>query len=194
VLGLFLFVVSAAGGLPLLQLTVAEPSWRYALGTVALAVMLCGGWLMMRVSQIKLDVEQYNFKIIHPQNGQPVEVSDQHFDVRGTYDKKPPDGYSIEIIEFDPAKKDNYRPRRPAVLEDEKNLRARRIWGGDQDGAERTIGVALVGKSGKALFDYFEKVGKVYKYKDRPGLDALTEDIHLLHQIRIAMRVPQTRV
>jgi hypothetical protein len=187
VLGLVLFVIAAAGTVPFTAIVISEPTWRIALSILGVIVAVGGSfymWFGPRQPE-RIDWKSYGVKIEHPL---PGDLIDEHFDVSGTYKKELPNNLRIEVIEIDADRTAiRYRPRKTAFIEDGRRWRAAHVFGGSEkeSGRSRLLFVALVGKSGQSLIDYYGKVGETYNYKDRPSIDRLTEDVYECDRVRV---------
>jgi hypothetical protein len=185
ILGVFIFVVSAAGGISHWQFVIPQGPWQYASAVVGLSLTGAGA-LMTRwnASGVAIDVKKYGFKISIPAHKDIVAMQDMRYVVRGTYKKRPPENYVPYIIEIEYYENEiKYRPRKLVVIED-GGWHAKGVWGGDKSNFERTIVVALVGAGGQAQFKYYDTVGKTYDYNRLPPIDKLGPDIYVCDQIR----------
>ena len=195
VLGLALFLIAAASGVPYFQLQINELYWRLALAILALFVVIGGALLFWTKGSDEAPVvEKCNFKITSVDHNGEIELHGTHeqpgqknyYDLRGSYDHKPPAGYSVGIAELqDPGANTRYRLRKIVTIDDDHTWRVRDVWGGDKPGLELTIAVIIFGRGGKALWDYWEKVGA----GKRPSIDNMTPDTHVAHRIRVRTRV-----
>lgn len=185
--GLALFSISALGAIPMTTNTITDPWWRVALAILGLVVATGGAtafWYAPSEKQI-INAHSFGLKINHPQTG---DIVGEHYDVSGTYGRKPPNDYEIIIFEVNTdGHSPTYRPRKVAVSGPDQSWRAKGVYGGDlkELGRERTIFVALVGNSGQALCDYYHKVGETYNFERRPSIDVLASDIIECDRIRV---------
>jgi len=191
VIGILLCIIGAAGGWPYPTFKVDELAWRIILAFMGVIIAGTGILLLLRQPNRNdpiPDAKQYKFRITYPEHKGEVEVRDGFYEVRGTYEKKPPAGYSVTVFEIYPGIKTHYRPRAASLDDDDKTWRVPRVWGGYDSGAERRIGVALVGASARALFDFYQEVGEHYDWKNVPGIYGLTPDVRMCHEIRVRIK------
>ena len=190
IVGLFIFGLGAAGGWAKIQIQINDLPGRVALASMGAIVALVGVALLWREknrasSENITDVmPDYGVKITSPRDDAEVEV-DKLFEVRGSYATKPPDEL-IRIIEYSPARY-TYRPRRYVIY----NL-TQKTWsastlvaGADQ----RVILVCSVGRDGKALFDYYDKV---YQTTNQwVGIRTLPADVKEYDRITVRVKREQ---
>jgi hypothetical protein len=185
ILGVLIFVVSAAGGISHWQFVIPQGPWQYASAVVGLSLAGAGAAMTRwSASSVSIDAKKFGFKISIPVHKDPVAMQDMHYVVSGTYKKRPPENYVPYIVEIEYHDNEiKYRPRKLAVIED-TGWHAKGVWGGDKPNIERTIVVALVGAGGQAQFKYYDTVGKTYNYDRRPPIDTLGPDIYVCDRIR----------
>jgi hypothetical protein len=183
VLGIAVSTVGALGSLPYLISTI--DSWgRIGLGAIGLVILLLGIILFYsRTKQSKLpNPAKYQFKIMYPRSGSPPVTFNGFLDLSGTYGKEPPEGYTLAIIELIGANR--FAFRRDVELGQNKTWLAKAVWAGTKRGQEKEFRVVLVGRSGKALWDYWEKVGAQHNW-EIPPIDKGTDDILECARVRI---------
>ena len=103
VIGIFLFLIGAAGGLPPLKLHVIETEWRIALASLGVITAGIGGFLIWGTRTGKKTKEylriDYGIKFTAPSHHKEV---DDRFDVEGLYKIKLPSDIVLGIFEFSP--------------------------------------------------------------------------------------------
>jgi hypothetical protein len=141
------------------------------------------------------DVTGLNFKITNLTDdgivllrGLNPRTQRRYYDLEGEYQKEPPDGYTVCIIEVDSASKDrsdeNYRLRKKVFYSD-KSWRARDIYTHKVNGKRLEVAVAYVGSSGQVLWQYYDKVKRKHRVDGTPPIDQLTSDIQICHRISV---------
>jgi hypothetical protein len=195
ILGVAVVIVAAAGGVPFTQLAIAQMEWRMGLAVLGVAVAAGGGLLLYSGRPSKrVKPTKCNFKITNVEHNGAVQLHESekrknknYYDLHGRYDKKPPDGYSVAIIEFDPGTDTNYRLRKKAAVYDDNTWQARDIYA-RQSGIRLEIAVVYVGASGEALWQYYDKVRKRKGPNETPSVDHLPEDISIGQRICVNTR------
>jgi hypothetical protein len=195
ILGVVVVVVGAAGGVPFTQLIIAQIEWRIGLAILGVAVAAGGGLLLYSGQTGKrAKPTKCNFKITNVEHNGAVQLRESdtrknknYYDLHGRYDKKPPDGYSVAIIEFDPGTDTNYRLRKKAAVYDDNTWQARDIYA-RQSGIRLEIAVVYVSASGDALWQYYDKVRKRNGPNATPSIDHLPEDISISQRICVNTR------
>jgi hypothetical protein len=132
-----------------------------------------GGLLIWRVKSDEehpTSAKKYGIQIVYPGNlakiGNDVEVS-------GTYKIKPPDK-SIILIEMRPDSQE-YWFKKSATFDEARKHWYANVFVGAGSGETRVIIVAVTGKAGQALSNYFHKVGDVTGRW--PSVEMLTPDV-----------------
>lgn len=183
IVGLFLFVVGAAGGWPSAQLQIHEPGWRIALAAMGVVTSGIGGLLIWRErtgeENDKVFRGDLNIKITFPFDRQVVT---ERFNVEGSYKIKPPDGIVVVVLEFSPNSLLYYPKREVSFDEKRKIWQAPSITLKGSRGDERIL-VAATMRRGNALWAYFHQVSR--QLRDNlnnqslhiPGFANLTPDI-----------------
>lgn len=129
-----------------------------------------------------LTCADYGIKITSPQSGTKVW---QTFNVQGTYVNEPP-ADSILLMLKAPA--GDYFLQRMVMID-----RAQRTWQGEvvlgnDSGKNFTIVVSRIGNDGRALFDYYTKVGNATK--SWPAVETLTEDMLVCDRVDVVNEQP----
>lgn len=197
VIGIFLFLIGAAGGWPSLKLNVNELGWRIALASLGVITSGIGGLLIWRTKTGNKTDEylrkDYGIKFTSPSHYK--EVNDK-FDVEGSYKIKLPGDIVLGIFEFSPYSR-QYYPRRLANFDE--NLKVWKVPSlgiGGKSGEERIIVAVIMGKAGQSLWDYSGKLVEIIhrareKHNEKiriPGLDSLTTDMVECDRITVRLR------
>jgi len=173
IIGLAIFIIGAAGTLPYTPLQVKESGWRIALAVMGAIVVGFGALLFFRERNNKessLRADEYGLEI---QSHEHRDLIDYEVVVSGTYKVKPPDG-SVVLLEMNPDSRHYWFKDFATFDEGRKRWRAKgRI--GAPSGETRELIVAVIGKNGKALRDYYFKVGR--RTNQWPGIETLTTDV-----------------
>jgi hypothetical protein len=174
VIGLFLFVLGAAGGWAKADLKIEATSWRIALAAMGAVVFIVGGLFLKReksgYSASKDLSTDYGIKITFPQDGAEV---GKEIEVLGIYEIRPPDNL-IRVFEHSPITH-HYWPGRYVTFNlKQKTWAATTRLGGDPND-KRVIVVASMGEAGRALLDYYDKVRS--ETKQWVGIRTFTPDI-----------------
>ena len=162
VIGVLVFIIGAAGGLPIGNppLQVTDFAWRVGLGAMGLILVAAGLLLLSREDEpsissgYKATASKYGIKIESPREGAQV---NEFVDVAGSYTVKPPDNtlrlftvmpdggsfWPQAIVQFDADKKWHGKVR----LSDAPRYA---MW----------IVAAIVDVPGQVLWDYYYKVGE----------------------------------
>jgi hypothetical protein len=162
VIGLVLVVIGAAGGLAKADLRIDSSPWRIALAIMGTIVFIVGGLFLWReksgATSAKDLSKDYGIKITYPQDAAEV---GQEVEVLGTYETRPPDNL-IRVLEHSPTSQ-HYWPKRYATFNSKQKTWSATTRVGGNPNDKRVIVVASIGEGGRALFDYYEKVGKETK-------------------------------
>lgn len=184
VIGLLLAVIGASGGMEKLAIKVDDPRWRVALGVMGIVVAGFGALLIWRVRKDvdpQVLAQECELKITAPLNGAVVDESTQF---AGSFKNLPHEG-SIVLIEQSVSTGDYWFKKRPVIDEKNKQWYIDSRVGGDP-GKERVIYLAILGKSGQALWDYYQRVGQ--ETKQWPAMRSLTTDISICDNVRVRRR------
>jgi hypothetical protein len=192
IFGVAVVVVGAAGSVPFTQLYIPQ-MWKIAVAMLGFAVAAGGGLLLWQGQTAKrVKPAEYNFQITNVEHGGKVRLHESetrkrenYYDLQGRYDKLPPDGYSVAIIEFDPGTNANYRLRKKVAVYENLTWQARDIYA-RQSGIQLEIAVAYIGASGEALWQYYRKVSKRNGPNGAPSIDQLTDDIYIGQRICVS--------
>lgn len=181
VIGLALVLTGASGGVEKLSLKVQEPIWRIVLAAIGGVVAGLGALLLLHPKR-ELDdpvrASEYKLKITHPLEGTTVETKMQ---VDGTFERRPEEG-SVMLIEQS-TRSGQYWFKRQPVFDDASNR-----WFADWNitgstNREVFIYVALLGKAGRALAEYYFRVGEATQ--QWPGIITLPPDIVMCDHVRV---------
>src|SRR5262249_25516538 len=144
-------------------------------------------YLMPGTSQPKLhSVSKFKFRITYPQTGSVQTMFNGFFDISGTYMKDPPEGYSVAIIEL--IEPSGFAFRRNVILDTQnKTWQAKAVWGGTEQNRSKEFAIVVVGPSGKALWDYWEKVGREHNW-EIPPIETRPADILSCDRVQIVAR------
>jgi len=184
VIGLLLAVIGASGGMEKFAIKVEDPKWRVALGVMGIVVAGFGALLIWRTrKEIAPQVlaQECELKITAPLNGAVVDESTQF---AGSFKKIPSEG-SIVLLEQSVTTGDYWFKKRPVIDEKNKQWYIDSRVGGEP-GKERVIYLAIMGKSGQALWDYYRRVGE--ETKQWPPMRTLTTDIIICDNVRVRRR------
>ncbi len=158
VIGLFLLIVGAAGGWPKPQLQIHEPSWRIALAAMGVITIGLGALMLLRdkSEESNLNVKKYGFTIAYPKANNAV---GNDFDVGGNYVSRPPGSIVIRALDLSPSSARCW-PKNQVVEFDElaKTWSARLTGVRFVHGVNRIIVVAVTGRRGQILCDYYGEV------------------------------------
>jgi hypothetical protein len=186
IIGLFLLVVGAAGGLQKYSLNIEDVRWRIILGVMGAVVAGFGGLLTWRgtgeAGSSSL-AKECGLKIVAPIDGTEV---DQQVQMAGTFEKKPPDK-RLAFIEQSMTTGNYYFKRWPIHFSENKQWSAECHIGGGI-GAQRRVHVAILGTGGQALRDYYFRV--VSESGKWPGIETLPPDISLCASVRVKRKAP----
>jgi hypothetical protein len=183
VIGLFLFVLGAAGGLSKADLKIESTPWRIALAAMGAIVSIVGGLFLVREnsggSSSKELSKDYGIKISHPKNGDEVGNPVKLF---GTYKIKPPKDL-IRIVEYSPML-NQYWPKEYIKFDNNGDWDTEITIGGS--GEKRKIFIVAIGGDTKALLDYSKKVGK--ETNRWIGIENLTSDFSECAVVEVRLR------
>jgi hypothetical protein len=176
VVGLFLIVLGAASGWHDQGLDITDSRWRVALG--AIGVITAGAGFLLyyhRPVSEKPDPKKYGIRITSPQTNETVP---NRINVRGTYEKKSSlDEFEVRVIEFTLVSQKHYPKRRVAFDEKLKTWETFDFAiDGGRNNDKRIIMVSLLGKSGQALCEYYDRAGEEHR-QHHAGIQKLTPDI-----------------
>jgi hypothetical protein len=130
--------------------------------------------------QLEINLPALGFRITYPRAGDIVKSI---ITVTGTYKKIATDG-QVQLYTTAPNGKSAYWPQGIVVFEKnaEKTWRAE-CHVGEESGYKVTIVAAFLGEDGKALFDYYGKVGN--ELKEWPSIEWLPSDIITIDMITV---------
>ena len=189
VIGVVLLIMGAAGGLSKPEVNINEFGWRIAVAFMGVLTALGGGLLFWRKeSQVdQKNAVKYGFRITSPVDGQEVDV----VDVRGTYQHKPPAEAIISVFELTPSRNELWPKSIEYIDLDEtkKTWRAERVRVGSSVG-QKVLAVAVVGKAGQALLDYYQRVAE--RTNPHPGILRLTPDMVICDRVSVKRSTPRS--
>jgi hypothetical protein len=116
----------------------------------------------------------------------PGSVMDGTFTVSGTYRSLPPADSLILIDEATDQK--NYWPSSyPIQINQTLQTWSGEFYLGGNSGDKANVNIALVGKSGRALYEYYLKVGKDTN-GNWPSISVLTDDIKFCDKVEVVKK------
>lgn len=180
-LGVALLLTGASGGLEKLSLKVQDPAWRIVLAAVGGLAFCVGATLLVRPKHEVDDpirAGQYKLKITHPLEGATVETKMQ---VDGTFERRPEEG-SVMLIEQSTRSGQYWFKRQPVFDDGSKRWFADWNITGSTN-REVFIYVAVLGKGGRALAEYYFRVGETTQ--QWPGITTLPPDVVLCDHVRV---------
>ena len=151
VIGLFFILIGAAGGVEKLALVIDNLAWRIAIAGMGTVVSLFAALLIWRGSNADPgvpDVREFGLKITS------TKTAGTQVNLEGSYRRKPPEDMVV-IIERNNKTGDHYLQHPPNF--DPKSPK----WYGQYGigSGERTLTIAVMGKSAKSLKTYYDLVG-----------------------------------
>jgi hypothetical protein len=181
VIGLALVLTGASGGVEKLSLKVQDPIWRIALAAIGGVVAGLGALLLLRPKHEVGDpirASEYKLRITQPLEGATVETRVQ---VVGTYERMPEED-SVMLIEQSTRSGQYWFKRQPVFDNDSKR------WFADWNITGSTnrdvfIYVAVLGKAGRALAEYYFRVGETTQ--QWPGIKTLPPDVVMCDHVRV---------
>jgi hypothetical protein len=189
VIGLFLFVIGAAGGWPNPPLQVTESGWRIALAAFGAFIGITGTLSFWRertrertATQV-LSCDACDIKLVSPAVGEHVKHS---FPVSGTYQKLP-EGIAIWVVTVHGNSKNRqYWPQARATVDRQNRTWYSQVnWVGGEKSETKEILVFLVGKEGQVLIDYYDKAGN--ENQKWPSITKLTSDMVECTSVRVIL-------
>jgi hypothetical protein len=179
ILGLALIVTSAGGGIAMLSFVIPPGVPKVTVACTGFAIVLFGGLLLWRGAPEESSVpfKKCEFRIVTPAIG--TEVGENPVEFWGTYKKK--GGKQILLIEKS-LSSDNLYFKTKVEFRDQKRWTASCHVGGPV-GSVRVIYVAVLGESGSALYDYYQRVKQ--QKNDEVAFRELTKDIYLSDDITL---------
>ncbi len=185
ILGLVLILAGATGGISSYA-SISDTSARILVSVVGAVVAAFGGALIWRArseSQTAEDIKKrYGFAITNPPDRSEV---DEYVDLSGNW-KGASDRPHVVIIEQSPNSR-KYWFKDLVYLDNSWHCRCRV---GGEAGNDRIIHVAVVGKNGKALEEYYRDAGTENKHW--AGIKTLTDDIVLCASIQVHKRATRS--
>lgn len=163
VIGVIVFIMGAAGGLPIGNppLLVRDFFWRAGLGLMGLILVAAGLLLLSRENGLsirggqKADASKYGIKIESPREGAQVS---EFVDISGSYTIKPPDN-ALRLFTVVP---DGgwFWPQAIAQFDTAEKKWHGKVKLSDTPRYAMFIVAAIVDTSGQVLWDYYFKVGE----------------------------------
>ena len=170
VLGAY-FICSAIAGhvLPSADLAIATPLRQVVLGGIGVAIAFFGGVLLWRTRPPadEVDCAKFKFEIFSPKQNESVPETLPS--VEGTYLVAPPSEQKVWIF-VQNTKNLTYRPRREVDIPiggQTGKWRAREVYTAGSAGEEAKIVIAIVGRAGQQLIDYYNLLPS----GNRPGIN-----------------------
>jgi hypothetical protein len=185
--GIVLATCGAVGAVPYLISSI--DMWgRIALLSIGVLVVILAAiiYTIASTGQLKtLNAIKYKFIISHPKNESTQMTMNGFFDMSGSYNKEPPDGYSLAIVELiGPNNGFAFRREDVKLEKQNKTWYATGVWGGTEHKTQKEFAIVLIGPDGKALQNYWKKVGEKYNW-EIPPIDTWAADMLVCDQIRI---------
>jgi hypothetical protein len=183
VVGLLFVLFGASGGVEK-YVKVDNTSWRIVLALLGAFVVGFGGLLIWRgegEADTKRIAKECDPRISSHKNGDEVQ---EHFQLRGTFVKKPPDSV-LAVIELSTSSRLYWFKKAPLLDEKAKQWFADIRVGGNPS-SERIIYVAVLGAAGQALRKYYFSVPEQEQTKGGwAGIETLSPDIILHDSVRV---------
>lgn len=185
VIGVFLFLLCAAGGSDKIGFVIDDTRWRVALTAMGVLVASFGALLIWRTPaniETSALADEYGLKIREPEENS--EVSDK-IQLKGTYKKKPPIK-NLAVLEFSPSS-GQYWFKKPPPLYNEKDKAwsFTDVWIGGGRGEDRVLYLAILGEAGKALKDLYYAANEPREHGNWIGVKTLTPDIVFCAQVKV---------
>lgn len=186
VIGAFLVLLGASGGFEKYGLKIDAVPWRVSLAVMGVVVASFGGFLALR-GEVASDrgpaqlAKRWDLKIVSQRNGEQV---DRHLWLRGTYSGVPDVG-SVAIVEQSTVSK-NWYFRKPPFFDEKKHEWFSDFLLGGAAGQDRILYVAVLGKAGRVLQEYYfaiEKRAPNAAWLDGIWLEEASPDIFRQDQI-----------
>lgn len=163
VIGVIVFIIGAAGGLPLGNppLQVTDFFWRIGLGAMGLVLVAAGLLLLSRENEFfvtlspKASAARYGIKIESPREGAQV---GEWVDVSGSYAVKPPDN-TLRLFTIIPDG-GSFWPQAIAQLDAGEKKWHAKVRLSDAPRYAMFIAAAIVDGPGQALWNYYYKLGE----------------------------------
>lgn len=158
VLGVICLILGASNGISFAKFTLlVNETGQWALyGAGALLTIAA---LVTKSSSSEPNPSRYGVKITYPQHMEQVDI----VDVRGIIKKRPPSDYTLVALrQYSGRYLTIYPMSEAGFSEDGKSWTAPACNIGGSTGDSRTIGIYLVGPSGRALIRYFKDAEAVH--------------------------------
>lgn len=147
-----------------------------SLVALVLAITLC----KRKLAEVQSSCENYGIRIMSPRTGDHVGAT---LTIRGTFTTMPPED-RIKLFKIDV---DNqYWPLRATIsLDRRQNEWQAQVSTNTRPSSHITIMVTVIGRAGRVLCEYFERVGQSgYRY----GIRTLTPDVQECDRVMIVRR------
>ena len=163
VIGVLVFIIGAAGGLPIGNppLQVTDFAWRVGLGAMGL-ILVAAGLLLLSHEETpligngpKATAAKYGIKIESPREGAQV---NEFVDIAGSYAIKPPDN-TLRLFTVVPDG-GSFRPQSIVQFEADKKWHGK-VRLSDAPRYAMFIVAAIVDAPGQVLWDYYYRVGEM---------------------------------
>ena len=164
VIGVLVFIIGAAGGLPIGNppLQVTDLAWRVGLGAMGLILVAAGLLLLSHEDGLlitngqKATTSKYGIKIESPREGAQV---NEFVDVSGSYTVKPPDN-TLRLFTVVPDG-GSFRPQAIVQFDPTDKKWHGRVRLSDAPRYAMLIVAAIVDAPGQVLWDYYYRVGEM---------------------------------
>ena len=171
VIGVLVFIIGAAGGLPIGNppLQVTDFAWRVGLGAMGLILVAAGLLLLSHEDGLvlssgqKATASKYGIKIESPREGAQV---NEFVDIAGSYTVKPPDN-ALRLFTVMPDG-GSFRPQAIVQFDADKKWHGK-VRLSDAPRYAMFIVAAIVDAPGQVLWDYYYRVGEMTKWSPIEG-------------------------
>ena len=162
VIGVLVFIIGAAGGLPIGNppLQVTDFAWRAGLGIMGLTLVAAGLLLLSRENTLvrsrgkMATASKYGIKIESPREGAQV---NEFVDIAGSYVVKPPDN-TLRLFTVVPDG-GSFQPQAIIQFDADKKWHGK-VRLSDAPRYAMLIVAAIVDAPGQVLWDYYYKIGE----------------------------------
>lgn len=159
---------------------IGEAGWRLALAVLGCVLIVSGlflqFWKRMEARE-QVDVASYGIRITYPADKGTAESSE--CTISGTYSRKPPVALRLFVV----SASGQYWPQSDVQLHPNRGEWTGTVYLGGTPPVAQNIMVALVGKNGRVLCDYYDTVG--VRLKEWPSIQVLTDDIIECDRIQV---------
>jgi hypothetical protein len=178
-IGVSLAVFGATGGYDKIHV---DGTWRIAVAVLGLVLSCFGGLVIWRgplEGDDPLPYETFGLKFTSPKENTGVA---QKIRIEGTYRKMPPKD-SVAVLEMSPATNRYWFKRQRPVFENDEKWYVAGVYVSGRKDEDRILYLAMLGKSGKALRDYYLAVRE--QCPKPVGIDTLTKDVALCASVTV---------